>query len=100
MPSDLCVYIGSLLPRGDPIAVIGTKRARRVLGQRVAVPLAVRRAHECGNHVEIPVLNIGGLAPEIREAEVDVQFEEVDAGGLLLHWEHGKKRVGRTALRH
>ena len=63
--------------------MLETEGAWRVLGQRVAVPLAVRRAHERGDDLEVPLLDLGSLAPEVGEAEVDVELEEVDAGRLL-----------------
>ncbi len=71
----------------------------RLLGQRVAVPLAVRRPHECGDDVEIPVLDVGGFPPQVREAKVDVQLQEVDTSWALWHNEKGRTPVGRRALR-
>ena len=63
--------------------------ARRLLGQCVAVPLAVRGAHERGDDVEVPLLDVGSLTPEIGEAEVDVQLQEVDSGWALCHVSKG-----------
>jgi deoxyribonuclease IV len=65
--------------------------ARLVLGQRVAVPLAVRGAHEGRHDLEVPLADIGRLAPEVGEAEVDVELEQVDTSWALGH----EIRVGR-----
>src|SRR5438034_6929582 len=51
--------------RGDPVAVLLAEAARIVLGQSVAVALAVGRAHERGHDLEIPVTDVRGLAPEV-----------------------------------
>ena len=69
--------------------VSGTRGPRRgcperLLGERVAVPLAVGGAHERGDDVEIPVLDVGCLTPEVGEAEVDVELQEVDPGKVAL----------------
>src|SRR5690349_12655116 len=72
-------------PTGDPIAVVLAERARQVLGQGVAVALSVGGAHEGGDHLEVPLGDVGGLAPEVGEPEVDVELEKVDARGLLGH---------------
>ena len=71
--------------RGDPVAVLVTERPGSVLGQRVAVALAVRGAHERGDHLEVPLRDLGGLAPEVGQTQVDVELEQVDAGGSLQH---------------
>ncbi len=57
--------------------------ARRVLGERVAIALPVRSAHERGDDLEVPFGYVGGLSPEIREPEIDVELEQVDARGLI-----------------
>ena len=64
--------------------VSGTRAeaARSVLGERVA-GLAVGGPHECGDDVEVPFLDVGCLAPEVGEAEVYVELEEVDPGRSL-----------------
>ena len=49
--------------------------SRIVLGERVAVALALGRAHERGNHLEVPLADVGGLPPEIGKPKVDVQLE-------------------------
>ncbi|HEY8030476.1 MAG TPA: TIM barrel protein [Gaiellaceae bacterium] len=59
--------------------------ARSVLGERVAVALAVRSAQEGGHDVEIPLGDIGRLPPQIGETEVDVELEEVDPRRVLGH---------------
>src|SRR3954470_12768536 len=80
------VVLARLRPPGrDPIAVVLAERPRRVLGEGIAVALAVGGPHEGGDHVEVPLGDVGRLAPEIRQAQVDVELEEVDAGGLLWH---------------
>src|SRR5581483_6588253 len=56
------------------------ERARRLLRERVAVALAVGGAHERGDDLEVPLGHVGGLAPEVGEAKVDVQLEQVDPG--------------------
>ena len=55
------------------------ERARIVLGESVAVALAVGRAHEGGDDIEIPFADVGGFAPEVGEPEVDIQLEQVDS---------------------
>src|SRR4029453_4815617 len=79
-----------LVRRRDPpvragVPVIAAERARSVLRQRVAVALAVRGAEERRDHLEIPFAHAAGLAPEVGEAEVDVQLEQLDACGSLGH---------------
>src|SRR5436305_1863515 len=82
----LALLLGRLRPAGrDAIAVVVAERAGRVLGEGVAVALAVRGAHERGDDVEIPLRDLAGLAPEVGQAEVDVELEQIDAGGLLGH---------------
>src|SRR5215472_18642685 len=49
------------LPRRYAVTVVDTERAGRLLGQRVAVALAVGSPHEGGNHLEIPVRDLAGL---------------------------------------
>ena len=76
--------------------MVVAERARRVLGEGVAIALAVGGPHEGGDDVEVPLGDLGGLAPEVGQAEVDVELEQVDPGGLLGHEEQGRKGVGRT----
>jgi hypothetical protein len=52
--------------------------SRRVLGERVAVALAVGGPHEGGDDLEVPVGDVRRLPPEIGEAEVDVELEQID----------------------
>src|SRR5579872_2261685 len=82
----LSLELGRLRPAGrDAIAVVVAERARTVLREGVAVALAVGGPHERGDDVEIPLGDLAGLAPEIGQAEVDVELEQIDAGGLLGH---------------
>src|SRR4051794_36633932 len=46
IPASRLVLAGDHAAARDPVAVIVAKRTRRVLRQRVAISLAVRRAHE------------------------------------------------------
>ena len=90
--------LGRLAGR-NAVPVLVTERAGRVLGERVAVALPVRGPEECGDDFEVPVRDVEGLAPEVGEAEVDVELEQVDSGRALWHGEKRRKRVGRhTAL--
>src|SRR5262249_60659047 len=86
---------GGVAPRGHAVSVVDAERAARVLGERVAVALAVGGAHECGDDVEVPLVDVGGLAPEIGEAEGDVELEQLDAAGRLRHAAKSRKAVGR-----
>jgi hypothetical protein len=52
--------------------------SRRVLREGVAVALAVGGAHEGGDDLEVPVGDVRRLPPEIGEAEVDVELEQID----------------------
>ena len=52
--------------------------ARIVLGQRIAVALAVRRAHERRDDLEVPLADVGGLPPQVGKPKVDIELEEVD----------------------
>jgi hypothetical protein len=90
---------GHWAPEGDPIAVIAAERAWGILGQSVAVPLAIGRAHERGHDLEVPLRDVARLTPEVGQANVDVQLEELYAGGSLSHAEKGSKRVGRRSIR-
>ncbi len=65
--------------------MVAAEGAGRVLGEGVAVALAVRGAEEGGHDVQIPLIDAAGLAPEVGEPEVDVELEELDAGGALGH---------------
>ena len=81
----------------DPVPVVAAERAWSVLGQSVAVPLAVCSAHERGDDLEVPLRDVARLTPEVGKANVDVQLEELDAGGSLSHAEKGSKGVGRRS---
>jgi len=54
------------------------ERPRRVLGERVAIALAVGSTHERRHDVEVPLRDLPGLAPEVGQAEVDVELEQID----------------------
>src|SRR5438093_7743021 len=80
------------------MAVVGGERAGAIFGKRVAVALAVRGTHEGRDDVEAPLADAGGLAPEIREPEVDVELEKVDSRGAGCHGgsvERGSDSVSR-----
>jgi deoxyribonuclease IV len=80
--------------------VLLAQTAGRVLGQRVAITLAVGRAHEGGDDLEVPLGDVAGLTPEVWEAKVDVEFEEVDPGGALGHVNQSRNGIGRHPLRY
>ena len=65
-------------PIRDPVPVLLAQAARRVLGQRVAVPLPVRGPHEGGDDLEVPLTDVGCLTPEVGQAEVDIELEQID----------------------
>src|SRR5205823_4133253 len=65
----------------------------QIFGQRVAVALPVGGAHEGCDDVEVPVLDLAGLAPEIGEAKVDIELQQVDAARALRH---GKSLEGKS----
>ena len=69
-----------------------------VLREGVAVPLAVGSAHERGRDLHVPLVDLGQLAPQIGEPEVDVELEQVDSGRSLSHVEHRRNSVGRTRI--
>jgi deoxyribonuclease IV len=77
--------------------VVAAEAPRRVLGQRIAVALPVGGAEEGGHDLEIPVTDTTGLAPEVGESKVDVQFEQLDAGRSLRHGAEGTQPIGRTS---
>src|SRR3954471_6706715 len=83
---------------GDAVAVIVAERARRFLGQRVAVALAVCGPHERRDDVEAPVGDLGRLAPEVGQTEVDVELEKVDSRRDAGHGGNRTSTVGRTTL--
>jgi deoxyribonuclease IV len=75
--------------------VVVAQRAGIVLGQNVAIPLAVGGAHEGRDDVEIPLADVGRLTPEVGQAEVDVELQQVDSGWALGHGFQGRSAVGR-----
>jgi len=80
--------------------VVLAQASGQFLGERVAVPLAVSRSHEGRDDVEIPLLHVGGLAPEVGEPEIDVELQEVDSSWALGHAEKPRTTVGRQTLRY
>src|SRR5579864_4605776 len=84
-----------LAPGRHAVPVVVAERARRVLGEGVAIPLAVRGPHEGGHDVEAPFGDLAGLAPEIGQAQVDVELEQVDPGRGLGHVQKRRNWVGR-----
>src|SRR5438105_5041257 len=79
----------------NAVAVVLAEAAGRFLGERVAVALAVRGAHERRDDVEVPLLHLGRLAPEVGQAQVDVEFEEVDSRWALCHAGKPRTAIGR-----
>src|SRR3954463_13683102 len=67
--------------RRNAVPVFVAERAWRVLGERVAIALAVRGSEEGGYDLEVPVRHVQSLTPEVGETEVDVELEQVDSGG-------------------
>ncbi len=76
--------------------MVEAERAGRVLGERVAVALAVGGPHEGRRDLEIPLADLRRLAPEVGQPEVDVELQEVDSARSLGHGENGRRGVGRT----
>ena len=80
----------------------------RVFGERVAVALPVGGAHEGRDDLDVPVVDLSRLAPEIGDPEVDVEFEQVDAARALWHGKSvgqrsdniGSASVGRVGVLH
>ena len=65
--------------------MVDAQRARRLLGERVAVALAVRSTDESRDDLEAPVGDVDGLAPEVGEPKVDVELEQVDSRRVGSH---------------
>src|SRR5438045_5665587 len=80
-------------PRRHSVAVLLAEAPGQIFGQRVAVALPVGGAHEGCDDVEVPVLDLAGLAPEIGEAKVDIELQQVDAARALRH---GKSLEGKS----
>src|SRR5579872_2926520 len=59
------------LPRGDAVSVVCAERPGLLLGERVAVALAVGGAHERRDDLDRPLLDPERFAPEVAEPEVD-----------------------------
>jgi deoxyribonuclease-4 len=83
--------------------VIEAERSRRLLGESIAVPLAVRRSDESGHNLEVPFGHIHRLSPELREAQVDVELEEIDPrrppghAASVRTWSDGTLRLSDVA---
>jgi deoxyribonuclease IV len=56
-----------------------------VLCQGVAIALAVGSTHERSDDIEVPFPDLGGLPPEVGEAQVDVELEQIDTAWSLGH---------------
>src|SRR5688500_5771937 len=80
-----CTAGCGLAPCRDAVSVVVAERARIVLGQRVAVPLAVRVAHERRDDLEVPFRHVPDLAPQVGEPEVDVELEQIDPSWSFRH---------------
>jgi deoxyribonuclease IV len=65
--------------------VIPAERASVVLCERVAIALPVGSSQEGCDDLEVPLAHPAGLAPEVREPEVDIQLEELDPRRSLRH---------------
>src|SRR5512133_2536154 len=87
-------------PGRNAVPVLVAERARRVLGERVAVALPVRGPEAGGDYLEVPVRHVEGLAPEVGETEVDVELEAVDSGRALGHAKHVETGSDDIAGRH
>jgi hypothetical protein len=61
------------------VAVVEAESSRRLLRQRVAIALPVRGADERSDDFEVPVGHVNRFAPQVSEAEVDVELEQIDA---------------------
>src|SRR5829696_10233786 len=74
-----------LAPRRHAIPVLLAQASGPLFGERVAVPLAVGAADEGRDDVQLPVADLVCLTPQVGEAKVDVEFQQIDAGGVLGH---------------
>src|SRR5690348_3528303 len=70
----LALAHGRTASAGHAVPVLLAERPGRVFGEGVAVALPVRGAHEGRDHLEIPLGDVGRLAPEVGEPEVDVEL--------------------------
>jgi len=77
--------------------VIEAERSRRLFRECIAVTLPVSRANERGDDLEVPVVHVDSFTPEIREADVDVELEQIDAGGFSGHADERTHLAGRTS---
>lgn len=83
-------------PARHAVAVIGAETTEIVLGQGVAVTLAVSSAHESGHHFEVPILDLERLSPEIAKPRIDVELEQLDPGRVAAHWHKRTFGIGRA----
>src|SRR5207244_2686723 len=83
-------------PRGYPVAVLFAEAAGRIFGQRVAVTLPVGGAHEGSDDIEIPVVDLGRLTPEVGEPKVDIELQQVDAAWAFRHGKSVESRSDDT----
>ena len=81
---------------GHSVSVLEAERARRLLGQGVAVPLAVGGSDKRSDDLETPLGNIHRFSPQIREAKVDVELEKIDTSRGRGHAFERTDRIGRT----
>src|ERR687895_550558 len=70
---------------GNAVAVVTAEAPGGILGEGVAVALTVRRSQERRDDLEVPLAHAACLAPEVGQAEVDVQLEELDPRRSLTH---------------
>src|ERR1022692_1672514 len=89
------MFRGADLAAGDPVAVVVAERTGRVLRQRVAVTLAVGGPHEVRDDVEVPVGDLARLPPEVGQAQVDIELQQVDSRRVIGHGDEGTEAVGR-----
>src|SRR5437016_489441 len=82
--------------RGHPVAVLFAEAAGRIFGQRVAVALPVGGAHEGSDDIEIPVVDLGRLTPEVGEPKVDIELQQVDAAWAFRHGKSVESRSDDT----
>ena len=75
--------------------MVVAQRPGRVLGEGVAVSLPVRGSHEGRHHLDAPLRDLGRLPPQIGEAQVDVELQQVDSRWTVRHVKKPRSPVGR-----
>ena len=65
-------------PLGHAVAVLDAERAGRILGQGIAIALAVGGPNEGSDDLEVPLGDVVGLPPEVGKAKVDIELEQID----------------------